>query len=284
MEKGDTRVAIVTGAAGGLGRMLVRAALDTGYGVGALDRDQRKLDELMTELAAENRGHMVLPCCLNIAEESACNEAVSAVDSQFGRVDALVNAAGIGMVLIRDDHMLKPIRFDEVTSDEWDLFFDINTKGPFLMAKATLPYLMGNGWGRIVNVTTSMDTMYKDGFCPYGPSKAALEASTAIWAQELSGTGITVNVLTPGGATDTPMLAKLPFPRSSMIQPEVMQAPLKWLLSSESDTVTGRRFVGVFWDPKKTSAEAAEESGGPAAWPESGKPGVWFEGTGQTEF
>ena len=75
MEKGDTRVAIVTGAAGGLGRMLVRAALDTGYGVGALDRDQRKLDELMTELAAENREHMVLPCCLNIAEESACNEA-----------------------------------------------------------------------------------------------------------------------------------------------------------------------------------------------------------------
>ena len=143
------------------------------------------------------------------------------------------------------------------------------------MAKATLPYLTGNGWGRIVNVTTSMDTMYKVGFCPYGPSKAALEASTAIWAQELAGTGITVNVLTPGGATDTPMLAKLPFPRSSMIQPEVMQAPLKWLLSPESDSVTGRRFVGVFWDPKKTPAEAAEESGGPAAWPDSGKPGVW---------
>ena len=275
LAKEDKKVAIVTGAAGGLGRMLVRAALDVGYCVGALDRDQRKLDELVAELAGENREELILPHCLNIAEESDCNEAVAAVEGHFGRLDALVNAAGIGMVVIRDDHMLKPIRFDEVTSDEWDSFFDINTKGPFLMAKATLPYMTGNQWGRIVNVTTSMDTMFKLGFCPYGPSKAALEANTAIWAQELSGTGVTVNVLTPGGATDTPMLAKLPFSRSGMIQPEVMQGPLKWLLSAESDSVTGRRFVGVFWDPNKDAAVAAEESGGPAAWPDSGKQGIW---------
>ena len=280
MKSNDRKSAIVTGAAGGIGGFLVRAALDAGYQVGALDKDEGRLADLLAGLTAEGRGDSVFPCALDIANEMACNRAVDDVVGRFGRLDALINAAGIGMVVVRDDHMVTPIRFDEITSDQWDLFFNINAKGPFLMAKAALPHLTVNGWGRVVNVTTSMDTMYKAGFCPYGPSKAALEANTAIWAQELLGSGVTVNVLTPGGPTDTAMLGKkLPFPRSSMIQPEVMQAPLKWLLSTDSDDVTGRRFIGRFWDPKKTAAESSEVAGGPAAWPGAGKPGVWPEDT-----
>ena len=93
MAKEDKKVAIVTGAACGLGRMLVRAAVEVGYCVGALDRDQRKLDELVGELAGENREELILPRCLNIAEESDCNEAVAAVGGHFGRLDALVNAS-----------------------------------------------------------------------------------------------------------------------------------------------------------------------------------------------
>ena len=276
MRSNDRKTAIVTGAAGGIGGFLVRAALDAGYQEGALDKDEGRLKGLLEGLTAEGRGDSVFSCHLDIADELACNRAVDDVVGRFGRLDSLNNAAGIGMVVVRDDHMVEPIRFDEVTSDQWDLFFNINAKGPFLMAKAALPHLTVNGWGRVVNVTTSMDTMYKAGFCPYGPSKAALEANTAIWARELLGSGVTVNVLTPGGPTDTAMLGKkLPFSRSSMIQPEVMQAPLKWLLSTDSDDVTGRRFIGRFWDPKKTPAESAEVAGGPAAWPGAGKPGVW---------
>ena len=277
MSANDTgRVVIITGAAGGIGRVLVAAALDAGYRVALLDRDKGRLDQMISELKECNQGDGLLACIVDVADENSCTIAIEQVIIQFGRLDGLVNAAGIGMVVVRDSHMVEPVRFDEVSSDHWDQFFDINAKGPFLMAKGALPFLAKGGWGRIVNVTTSMDTMHRSGFCPYGPSKAALEASTAIWAQELDGTGVTVNVLTPGGPTDTAMLGKeLPFSRDTMIKPEVMGPPLKWLLSSKSDGINGRRFIGRFWDPALSPSESAEAAGGPVAWPGAGQAGVW---------
>ena len=273
---GARKTVIVTGAAGGIGRALVSAAIEAGYRVALLDRDRDGLDRTSDALADFDQRDLLFARPTDVAKEEDCVGAVKDVADRFGNIDALVNAAGIGMVVIRDSHMIEPVRFDEVSADQWDHFFAINTKGPFLMAKAVLPYLTDAGWGRIVNVTTSMDTMYRSGFCPYGPSKAALEAATAIWAQELDGTGVTVNVLTPGGPTDTAMLGqKLPFARSTMIRPGVMQAPLKWLLSKHSDAVNGHRFIGRYWDPKLPATQAAKLAGGPAAWPEAGQAGVW---------
>ena len=270
------KTAIVTGAAGGIGRVLVTGALEAGFQVALVDRDRGGLDKVAAEVANPDQQDCLFNCVTDISKEEECVRAVKDIAAQFGNIDALVNAAGIGMVVIRDSHMVEPVRFDEVSAEQWDHFFAINTKGPFLMAKAALPYLSSAGWGRVVNVTTSMDTMYRSGFCPYGPSKAALEAATAIWAQELDGSGVTVNVLTPGGPTDTPMLGqKLPFARRTMIRPEVMQAPLKWLLSKDSDGVNGRRFIGRYWDPTLPSDQAAKAAGGPAAWPGSGQGGVW---------
>ncbi len=273
---GARKTAVITGAAGGIGRMLVLAALDAGYRVALLDRDRDGLDRVCAEVVEPNRRNCVLAYPTDVAREEDCVEAVKHAAGEFGEISALVNAAGIGMVVIRDSHMVEPVRFDEVSVEHWDHFFAINTKAPFLMAKAVLPYLIESGWGRIINVTTSMDTMHRAGFCPYGPSKAALEAATAIWAQELNGTGVTVNVLTPGGPTDTAMLGqKLPFPRSTMIKPAVMKAPLEWLLSRHSDGVNGRRFIGRYWDPKLPADLAADAAGGPAAWPGAGQAGVW---------
>ena len=75
------------------------------------------------------------------------------------------------------------------------------------MAKALVPRLIAQGWGRIVNITTSHGTMVtRAGRPPYGPTKAALEAATVIWAKDLAGTGVTVNALLPGGAADTRMI------------------------------------------------------------------------------
>ena len=78
-----------------------------------------------------------------------------------------------------------------------------NVNGPFLMARAAAPHMMRQRWGRIVNISINHETMRRAGFSPYGPSKAALESETIIWAQDLDGTGVTVNALLPGGATDT---------------------------------------------------------------------------------
>jgi hypothetical protein len=126
--------------------------------------------------------------------------------------------------------------------------------------------MMREGWGWIVNVTTSLGTMLNAGSPTYGPYKAALEALSAIMAKDLDGTGVTVNVLVPGGVTDTPMISdEAGFDRAKLIQPEVMVPPLLWLVSDAAGKVTGRRFLGVHWDPALPPGQAAEKAG--ARWP-----------------
>ncbi|HUZ91962.1 MAG TPA: SDR family oxidoreductase, partial [Methylocella sp.] len=131
----------------------------------------------------------------------------------------------------------------------------------FLMARAAVPQMLDAGWGRIVNVTINAETMRRRGFSPYGPSKAALESETLIWAKDLSDSGVTVNALLPGGAVLTGMIPAS-FPdhlRAGLLDPEVMVPPLLWLASSRSNGVTGRRFIAANW--RENSPEAAAEAG-----------------------
>jgi 3-oxoacyl-[acyl-carrier protein] reductase len=109
--------------------------------------------------------------------------------------------------------------------------------------------------------------MLKDGFSPYGPSKAALEAATVIWASDLAGTGVTVNVLIPGGAADTPMVpVESISDRSKLVKPAVMVEPIKWLTSHASDGVTGRRFIAKDWNPAAPLEQNLAASGALAGW------------------
>jgi NAD(P)-dependent dehydrogenase (short-subunit alcohol dehydrogenase family) len=109
--------------------------------------------------------------------------------------------------------------------------------------------------------------MVMDGFSPYGPSKAALEAATVIWARDLAGTDVTVNALLPGGPGNTRMIPLAEVPdRSTLVQPEVMAAPIRWLISTASDGVTGRRFIAKAWDSALPLAEAAKKAGASAGW------------------
>jgi len=117
----------------------------------------------------------------------------------------------------------------------------VHTTAPLALTNAVVPEMMREGWGRIINVTTSLGTMLNAGSPTYGPSKAALEALSAIMAKDLDGTGVTVNVLVPGGITNTPMVSESGFDRAKMIQPEVMVTPLLWLVSDAAGNVTGRR-------------------------------------------
>jgi NAD(P)-dependent dehydrogenase (short-subunit alcohol dehydrogenase family) len=129
--------------------------------------------------------------------------------------------------------------------------------------------MMRQKWGRIVNVTTSLGTMIREGSPTYGPTKAALEAVSAIMAKDLAGTGVTVNVLVPGGVTNTGMVPlEAGYDRAEMIQPAVMTPPLNWLVSDAAGGVTGRRFLAVHWDPSLPPEEAAAKAGAPVAWTE----------------
>ena len=106
--------------------------------------------------------------------------------------------------------------------------------------------------------------------------KSGLEAATSSWAKDLAGTGVTVNVLVPGGPTNTGFIpANAPFERHALIQPDVMVAPIRWLVSNASDGVTDCRFVGIDWDGSLASDEAAENARAPAAWPDIGSTAAW---------
>ena len=261
------RVALVTGAAGGIGRALVGGLLGQGLKVAAVDRTAEGLAELAEEAAQRQQGANFFTIEADLAQDESIAEIVAKARAKFGTIDILVNNAGVGQATIRVDNRERPIKFWEVTPEQWKLFVAVHNNAPMALSRVLVHDMMRQKWGRIVNVTTSLGTMIRDGSPTYGPSKAALEAFSAIMAKDLTGSGVTVNVLVPGGMTNTGMIPmEAGYTRKDMIQPAVMVAPLNWLVSDAAAAVTGRRFLGVHWDPNLRAEEAAQKSGAPVAW------------------
>jgi len=261
------RVAIVTGAAGGIGRAIVRGLLAAGVRVAGVDRDRQPSQALAASAREQGKADDLLTIQTDLTNDSAVDEITKATRARFGHIDILVNNAGIGPGSIRPDSWQRPLKFWEITPDQWRLFVAVHTTAPLALANAVVPEMMRQGWGRIINVTTSLGTMLNAGSPTYGPSKAALEALSAIMAKDLDGAGVTVNVLVPGGVTNTPMISdEAGFERASLIQPEVMAPPLVWLVSDAAGKVTGRRFLAVHWDTGLPPEQAAEKAGAPVAW------------------
>ncbi|OGA45291.1 MAG: hypothetical protein A3G24_27820 [Betaproteobacteria bacterium RIFCSPLOWO2_12_FULL_62_13] len=269
-----SRVAIVTGGGRGLGRAMALGLLKHGIAVAAVDRDSGPLQELAA--TARERGH---PGALHTIVEDltlpgAAERTGLQVLARFGRMDILVNNAGMGLSVVWKDRWVRPVRFWDIEPDQWRLFFKINTDALFLMSRMVAPHMMREGWGRIVNVTTSLGTMLRGGSAPYGPSKAAAEAMTAIMAAELEKTGVTVNVLAPGGLANTSANLQAPFDRAKLLQPEIMVPPLLWLISDAAANVTSRRFIAARWDPALPPEEAAAIASAPVAWPIAGNESI----------
>jgi 3-oxoacyl-[acyl-carrier protein] reductase len=189
----------------------------------------------------------------------------------FGRLDALVNNAGLGMRGIAETFTTEPTRFWEADPDAWRAILETNVTGAFLAARAAVPAMIAQGGGKIVNVSTSAGTMVRRGYSPYGPSKAALEAASRIWAQDLEGTGVTVNVYLPGGASDTDLIPGGAGRRGAdgnLLPAAIMRRGIAWLCGPGSDGVTGARFVARDWDPDLPVGEAAAGArGAPAGAP-----------------
>ena len=177
----------------------------------------------------------------------------------------LVNNAGKGPLHVSRSPLTKSLNFWESDPAIWQQVIVTNVIGTFLMARTAAPHMIRAGWGRIVNVTTSLATMQRRANSPYGVSKAAIETESLIWAQDLAGTGVTVNTLIPGGASDTEFVgererAALQATGRALLSPSVMIAPILWLASPLSDGVTGGRFVGRLWDERLPPHEAAAKA------------------------
>jgi 3-oxoacyl-[acyl-carrier protein] reductase len=172
------------------------------------------------------------------------------------------------MRYVSEQFLVEPTRFWEADPGTWRTIIETNVNGPFFMARAVVPGMIARGWGRVINVSMNHETMRRRGFSPYGPSKAALESETVIWAQDLAGTGVTVNALLPGGATLTGMIPDEVPPelRQKLLSPEIMVPPLLWLVSASADAVNGKRLNASLWDANLDPVAAAAKACAPADW------------------
>jgi NAD(P)-dependent dehydrogenase (short-subunit alcohol dehydrogenase family) len=263
----DGRVAVVTGAASGMGRVMAKSLAAAGARIAAVDIDRAGLDSLKVEPAFNDE--TLCTITTDTSQTDSCKAAVERTLAAYNSgIDILINCAGVSMRVAGPN---RP-RFHEADPEGWRRILMINSVGPFLMARFAVAAMLDKGWGRIVNVTTSFDTMLTPGMSAYGASKSALEASSAIWAKELDGTGVTVNVLVPGGPTDTPGFFPPGVPRPKLLlDPELMATPIRWLCSPASDGITGSRFIACDWDTGLPPEEAAARIRAPIGWPELAK-------------
>jgi 3-oxoacyl-[acyl-carrier protein] reductase len=261
------RVAIVTGGLRGLGRGMTLGLAASGVHVLAVGH-------LPEDVAAMEGIPNVRAIVADLRSPAACDHVVAEAVSAFGRLDILVNNAGLTFTYIDPARFRrdKPRKFWEVSDEVIQNVMDTNYVAADQMARRVAPILVGQGWGRIVNVTTKLDTMNREGSVPYGSSKAALEMSTEIWAKEAAGTGMTVNIVNPGAGANTPGMnqelrdwsreGKVP----RLVEPDEMVPPLLFVVSPAANNVNGYRFDALAWDVTLPPAQAARLNGRPAGF------------------
>jgi meso-butanediol dehydrogenase / (S,S)-butanediol dehydrogenase / diacetyl reductase len=194
----NTKVAIVTGAARGIGLAIVRRFLADGYRAALLDIDAATLARTAQSLAPRES---VLAIECDVAEPVQVQRAVDQVAARFGRIDALVNNAGIAV--------FKPIL--ETTHEEWTRVIAVNLTGPFLCTQACAPVMLALGGGAVVNIGSISGLRASTLRVAYGTSKAALMHLTRQQAAELGERGIRVNAVAPG-PVDTAMAKQVHTP------------------------------------------------------------------------
>lgn len=239
----ECRTALVTGGTSGLGRAMAESLAGAGLKVAIAGRSRQRAEETAARYDGASGVEM------DVRDSSSVAAAVEQVWSRFGGIDLLVNNAGIGMRTVNPAFMTDPQGFWTVQPDGFRAVIDTNLTGYFLVAREVAPRMMAAGHGRIVNISMNHSTMTRRGFVPYGPSRAGTESLSRIMAADLRDSGVTVNMLLPGGATRTGMVpaeraASLP----GLLEPAIMGPPIVWLASAEAARVHDERIVAAEFD------------------------------------
>ena len=189
-----SRVAIVTGAARGIGASIAERLADDGHAIAVIDLDEAACAATVERIAAA--GGRAIAVGANVAAEQAVAVAVERVTAELGAPTILINNAGV----IRDNLLFK------MTIDDWDTVMDVHLRGSFLMARAVQAHMTAAGWGRIVNLS-STSALGNRGQANYAAAKAGMQGFTKTLAIELGRFGVTVNAIAPG-FIETDMIAQ----------------------------------------------------------------------------
>ena len=257
----EGRCVVVTGGSRGLGRAMTLALMGAGARVAIIATgESAPLRDTLAQ-AVSVTGAQPLVTFGDLRDPRDCARMASEIIAGLGRVDALVNNAGV-------PNVGPGAPFWEVDADYWLRMSHSNTDGVFLLTRELAPPMIERGFGRIVNISTGDRTMVRKHLAPYGPSKAFVEAASRIFAQDLDGTGVTVNVLLPGGAVDTIAdVTGAPTTGKTFLPPSIMNEPLLWLVSDLSNGHSGERFIGSLWNaslPLPERIAKARQSGADA--------------------
>lgn len=236
-ERFRNKVALVTGGASGIGRAAVDRLVREGANVIVWDIDAAKLDNCQATHADK-----VLAQKVDVTDHAAIEQAMREAVEQLGRLDIVVNGAGI----------VGPNGpFWKATPEQWDRVVRINLTGTFLVTRAATPHLLRNGWGRVVNVASVTANEGPKNLGPYAATKAGVVGLTKSMGKDLAGTGVLVNAITPALiATEllqqlTPeyyaaALSRIPLGRAGTL--DEVAALITWLCSDECSFSTGACF------------------------------------------
>lgn len=224
------KVFIVTGASSGMGKSCSELLLENDAVVVGIDRNDSTIEH-------DRYSH----CKSDVLDEEQIQKCISEVDSQYGHIDGLVNAAGIF-------GNNKP--FYELTSEEWNKVISVNTTGTFIVSKAAAPVMIREKHGKIVNISCIRSTIFKNNMADYAASKGAVASMTSAMALDLAPYNIQVNCVAPGfiytGMTaasfdmpDVRAKSEALIPNGRLGMPKDIASVVMFLLSDMSDYVTG---------------------------------------------
>ena len=231
------KVALVTGAAQGIGKAVALLLARNGADIAVSDINLEKAAETAKEIEAMGRKAMAIK--VDVANSGDVERMVQTILERFGQIDVLVNNAGIA----RDKLILR------MTEEDWDAVLDINLKGTFNCTKAVVKHMSKQRSGKIVNIASVVGEMGNAGQANYSASKAGVIGFTKTIAREFAQRGINVNAIAPG-YIQTPMTEALPekakeelknmIPLERLGQPEDVAEAVLFLVSDASDYITGQ--------------------------------------------
>jgi len=206
-----TRIALVTGAAGGIGRAISRHLAEAGLTVALCDLDGKAAAEAAAALPGRHAGFAV-----DVSDSRSVADAVTAVESDLGPVDVLVNNAGIDKIE----------KFVESTEETWRAVVSVNYLGTVIVTRAVLDGMIARGYGRIINIGSDAGRVGSSGEVVYSGTKGAVIAFGKALAREVATKGVTVNMVCPG-PTDTPLLQQIADRSQGLFDAIARAVPMK---------------------------------------------------------